>query len=75
VEFTKATQGNEVLTDTLNLSNKSSTSYHEMTNLSEQHCKFDKEDVHKLSVEEPKIPITKNEASCNGRIIIKKYIQ
>ena len=61
-----------MLTDTLNLSNKSSTSYHEMTNLSEQHCKFDKSDIHKLSTEEPKAPIVKNETppSSNGRFIV-----
>lgn len=62
-----------MLTDTLNLSNKSSTSYHEMTNSSEQHCKFDKEDVHKLFVEEPKAPIIKHEASVNGKPITHKY--
>ena len=51
-EFVKTAQGNELLVDTLNLSNKFSTSYHEITNLSQQHFKSEKADEHKMSTEE-----------------------
>ena len=51
-EFVKTAQGNELLADTLNLSNKFSTSYHEITNLSQQHFKSEKADEHKMSTEE-----------------------
>ena len=36
----------------MNLSNKLSTSYHEITNLSQQHFKSEKADEHKMSTEE-----------------------
>ena len=51
-EFVKTAQGNELLADTLNPSNKFSASYHEITNLSQQHFKSEKAEEHKLSSEE-----------------------
>ena len=51
-EFPKTAHGNELLADTMNLSNKFSTSYHEITNLSQQHFKSEKAEEHKLSSEE-----------------------
>ena len=51
-EFVKTAQGNELLADTLNPSNKFSASYHEITNLSQQHFKSETAEEHKLSSEE-----------------------
>ena len=51
-EFVKTAQGNELLADTLNTSNKFSASYHEITNLSQQHFKSETAEEHKLSSEE-----------------------
>ena len=51
-EFVKTAQGNELLADTLNPSNKFSASYHEITNLSQQHVKSETAEEHKLSSEE-----------------------
>ena len=51
-EFVKPAQGNELLADTLNPSNKFSASYHEITNLSQQHFKSETAEEHKLSSEE-----------------------
>ena len=51
-EFVKTAQGNELLADTMNPSNKFSASYHEITNLSQQHFKSETAEEHKLSSEE-----------------------